>query len=552
MIKIKLKIVELKKQKKIGKYKVNIVSCEVNGYSDYYRVEVKKGNKRLFLQEDNERYLAQCEDLFNEKCNEYYIANEEEQGHKCKNSYSELRPKTQESYIMQRVCKYCDKVMEEKAKITTFEGLVRAFVYNKLGKKTIVGKYKLSEDKSKLIYEGSGKNESFGQDILALRLKDGRAIGNASQLLRCGSYRRGVEAPTQRVMFDLNMAMIPFNVFEEANLDIQKAEVVEQGQEENFLLPKLVWDDYNAIMKPVNAKFEETSLEIPKTDDKKIILKYWEEEIRILDRYKNKRIKKDKNGDTIYKKTKGYRFEAIDKELLSNRHFIGAMLIRVNKRYFLFDVDRNELKHYGFNPFLSELPMPCKTIRQAYEMLKPKEVLQAEKKGLKVLRQGEWFFIPTKKKKFKIPKLPKHIKEGLDKTPESKKYDLDFVSNDEPIEIIEVKQGYQFRNLNPKYRKMMIERVRDYNKQAEKYQKFVRLKEEFESSYNNYEYGGELQAGNNRPNTTEKLVVLNGINYVKGWIKHTGREHEPINLEKWYIAIPNTAVKSFTITGNID
>ena len=31
-----------------------------------------------------------------------------------------------------------------------------------------------------------------------------------------------------------------------------------------------------------------------------------------------------------------------------------------------------------------------------------------------------------------------------------------------------------------------------------------------------------------------------------------GREHEPLELKIWHKAIPNTAIKSFTITGNID
>lgn len=46
--------------------------------------------------------------------------------------------------------------------------------------------------------------------------------------------------------------------------------------------------------------------------------------------------------------------------------------------------------------------------------------------------------------------------------------------------------------------------------------------------------------------------IIQGKTYVKGTISHTGREHEPISLKTWHYAIPNTAIKSFTITGNID
>jgi len=61
-----------------------------------------------------------------------------------------------------------------------------------------------------------------------------------------------------------------------------------------------------------------------------------------------------------------------------------------------------------------------------------------------------------------------------------------------------------------------------------------------------------LRAGNNRPNKVDKLFIYEGIHYCKGTVTHTGREHEPVELEKWHIAVPNTAVNSYTITGNID
>ena len=65
------------------------------------------------------------------------------------------------------------------------------------------------------------------------------------------------------------------------------------------------------------------------------------------------------------------------------------MLLAVGKKRYLFDVDRNELKYYRFNAFLSEVDNKIKTIKQAYNWLKPKEVKKAEKQGKKVYRQGE-------------------------------------------------------------------------------------------------------------------------------------------------------------------
>jgi len=64
-------------------------------------------------------------------------------------------------------------------------------------------------------------------------------------------------------------------------------------------------------------------------------------------------------------------------------------------RYFIsgFDETANLTNHDGY--FLSELPAKPRNMAHAYEMLKPQEVKRAEKNGLKVLRQGDIFAIPT-------------------------------------------------------------------------------------------------------------------------------------------------------------
>lgn len=76
-------------------------------------------------------------------------------------------------------------------------------------------------------------------------------------------------------------------------------------------------------------------------------------------------------------------------------HFTGASLFQVDDKMFLFDIDRREIDHKVFNPFLVQLQVPARTIAEAYQTLKPQAVLDAESKGLTVLRQGEWFFIPV-------------------------------------------------------------------------------------------------------------------------------------------------------------
>lgn len=75
------------------------------------------------------------------------------------------------------------------------------------------------------------------------------------------------------------------------------------------------------------------------------------------------------------------------------RHFAGALVLKVEDKYFLFDTDREELSHCGFNPFFTQLPGPASTIEEAYDLLLPEEARQARAAGVEVLRQGEFFFI---------------------------------------------------------------------------------------------------------------------------------------------------------------
>jgi hypothetical protein len=61
-----------------------------------------------------------------------------------------------------------------------------------------------------------------------------------------------------------------------------------------------------------------------------------------------------------------------------------------------------------------------------------------------------------------------------------------------------------------------------------------------------------LQAGPNRPNYAKLGFEALGLVYVKGKISHSGREHKDLELKQWHIAIPNTATKSWTVTGDVD
>ena len=76
-------------------------------------------------------------------------------------------------------------------------------------------------------------------------------------------------------------------------------------------------------------------------------------------------------------------------------HTLGDSVLRVKDRYYLSGVD--ETGHGAGMYFFAELAtrLAPPTLEAAYNMLKPEAVREAEGRELNVLRQGEWFAIPT-------------------------------------------------------------------------------------------------------------------------------------------------------------
>jgi len=77
-------------------------------------------------------------------------------------------------------------------------------------------------------------------------------------------------------------------------------------------------------------------------------------------------------------------------------HTLGDSVVRVRDRYYLSAVDETGRGRGMY--FLAELQTdhaPA-TLKEAFDFLKPKVVLEAEARGSNVRRQGEWFAIPTK------------------------------------------------------------------------------------------------------------------------------------------------------------
>jgi hypothetical protein len=75
-------------------------------------------------------------------------------------------------------------------------------------------------------------------------------------------------------------------------------------------------------------------------------------------------------------------------------HTLGDSVIRVHEQRYVSAVDETGAGRGAY--FLAELPgrREPRSIAQALEMLKPEPVREAERQGLAVLRQGEWFAIP--------------------------------------------------------------------------------------------------------------------------------------------------------------
>lgn len=69
-------------------------------------------------------------------------------------------------------------------------------------------------------------------------------------------------------------------------------------------------------------------------------------------------------------------------------HILGSVVIQQKDKFFLCSLDEGSY-------FVSHLPSKPRSVNHAFELLKPREVRKAEKEGIDVKRQGEWFFVST-------------------------------------------------------------------------------------------------------------------------------------------------------------
>lgn len=282
------------------------------------------------------------------------------------------------------------------------------------------------------------------EHVIALKIVQGDRtviIGNSSVLpfleARSKTRLNTGQTQVQRALSTI-LPMIPFSVFEQAKLNPESLEIVECGPQETVRV------------RSNNPKY-----------------KSWEDDCK----------------EPQY--------------IFTPRHYTGASLFRIKREYFLFDIDRREIEHGIFNAFLVNLSRPAKTIKEAYETLKPNAVKRAEQMGLEVPRQGEWFFLPVSQEKQKELNA--------------------LVPDTDSLESITLSAGPNRPN----------------------YAQGVELKD------------GKVLKRRDLEWEARRRVKSDEL-YVTGAVTHSGREHEDLNLKGWYTAVPNTATKSFTITGDVD
>lgn len=174
-------------------------------------------------------------------------------------------------------------------------------------------------------------------------------------------------------------------------------------------------------------------------------------------------------------------------------HRMGGVVIRWHGAYFVIGTDEGAY-------FMSQLPRSVGSVEEALESLRPAEVSQAIENGLEVKRQGEWFFIPT----------------------------------DLTEEDVMERLGYSFVT---HLRKSTVQR--DLPKQQD-------------SSDNVHVARLAALPDGSLPDpiiATGKVYHRHDIPWLRG--TSTG-EHRSLDLNGFYIAMPNTAVQSWSIGGNAD
>jgi len=187
------------------------------------------------------------------------------------------------------------------------------------------------------------RETATGQEVpLAVRLEDGSLLANGARLLRpMDSHQWDVLKALENTQS--RFGVVPFNSVAAAWTDGAV-------------------DDWNRAYISTSDLKEEVAIVVPSDGERWRQVTY-----------------KDEDG----------------RERTRNIHSLGDSVVRVKDRFYLSAVDETGVGRGMY--FLAELvtDRAPKTFQDAMNFLKPKIVREAEERGANVLRQGEWFAIPT-------------------------------------------------------------------------------------------------------------------------------------------------------------
>ena len=187
-------------------------------------------------------------------------------------------------------------------------------------------------------------NPGVNETPLAVRLTDGSILANGAGLSRPEDDHQALLLNTLDTAKP-RFGVVPFDSIVAAWTD---------GKER----------DWNQAPVPIKDLQKEVSVVVPSTGER------WRE-VTV----------KDKNG----------------RERTEQVHTLGDSVVRIRERFYISAVDETG-SAYGGMYFLAELltPRAPASFDEALDFLKPKIVREAEARGANVMRQGEWFAVPTK------------------------------------------------------------------------------------------------------------------------------------------------------------
>jgi hypothetical protein len=364
------------------------------------------------------------------------------------------------------------------SKKMTARDFIEGFGKNTLGKRKSNGNWSVRENMGVRLLTFHGQS---GTATIAFRLPDGTVVSNANRLgvgQACYNhnspwYPENGRSRCQVWLEESGATPLPFSLFREAKLEVT---------------------DFKWVVQPPTGG---------ETVNRK------------------RQTGTDKKGEPVFE--------------TKPEHFVGACLFKVGQHFFLFDVDRQELEHDIFNPFVVELPIPAYTIEEAYEALVPDEVKQAVKAKKKVFRQGEYYFVSVGKEQPNKLKLTKKERDILRYPPNRAGFLMQ-------------KREYNeyFRGMISQIPSPQTEAEKEFNEAVEKYNT---LYKKFENSF----VGKlSLETEGFGSHFAEKGTKVGDKMYVSGKVEHRRREHGDIRLDGWYLVVRNAAKRSVTIRGEVD